>query len=236
MKSEGEITTDQEAQECLSLAEALREILNKYEESPSIGELMEAVGDKGFGLLLIILSLPSALPVPAVGYSTPFGICMVIIAVQIFIGRTQVQLPKRLKKIRIPLKMVQSITGFALHFLKRTEKLIKPRQRWIHSRLGHSILSITIFAMALFMIFPIPGTNTLPAMVIFVIGISIAEEDGLIAVLAIILSMLAAAFSGWLAYWFITEGPEKAAAVYEFIKETIKNWFWSLWGWFRSLF
>lgn len=220
MKSKERITTDQEAQECLSLAEALQEILNKYEKSPSIGDLMEAVGDKGFGLLLIILSLPSALPVPALGYSTPFGICMVIIAVQIFIGRKQVQLPKRLKKIRIPLKMVQSITSFALHFLKRTEKLIKPRQRWIHSRLGHSILSVTIFAMALFMIFPIPGTNTLPAMAIFVIGISIAEEDGLIAITAILFSTLAAAFSGWLVYWFITEGPEKVEA----IKDGIKNW------------
>ena len=215
-----ETITDQEESEYPSLAETLQGILNKYEESPSIGELMEAVGDKGFGLLLIILSLPSALPVPAVGYSTPFGICMVIIAAQIFIGRKQVQLPKRLKEIRIPLKMVQSITSFALHFLRITEKLIKPRQRWIHSRPGHSILAITICAMAVFMIFPIPGTNTLPAMAIFVIGISIAEEDGLIAITAILFSTLAAAFSGWLAYWFITEGPEKVEA----IKDGIKSW------------
>lgn len=215
-----ETTTDSTTQGCQSLAEALQNILNRHEESPSIGELMEAVGDKGFGLLLIILSLPSALPIPAVGYSTPFGICMVIIAAQIFIGRKQLQLPKRLKKIRIPLKMVQAITKFALGFLKKTEKLIKPRQRWIHSGLGHSILSVTIFAMAVFMIFPIPGTNTLPAMAIFVIGVSIAEEDGLIAIMSIILSMLAAAFSGWLVYWFISEGPEKVEA----IKEGIKSW------------
>ena len=226
MTSEQETTTDSINQGHQSLAEALQGILNKYEESPSIGELMEAVGDKGFGLLLIILSLPSALPIPALGYSTPFGICMIIIAAQIFIGRKQVQLPKRLKKIRIPLKLVQSITSFALHFLKRTEKLIKPRQRWIHSRLGHSILSITIFAMAVFMVFPIPGTNTLPALAIFVIGISIAEEDGLIAIMAMALSILAAAFSGWLIYWFISEGPHKVEAV----KEGIKSWLRSRFG------
>ena len=224
MKSEKEITTD--SAEYLSLAEALQSILNKHEKSPSIGELMEAVGDKGFGLLLVILSLPSALPLPAVGYSTPFGICMAIIAAQIFVGRTQVQLPKRLKKIRIPLKMVRSITGFALNFLKKTEKLIKPRQRWIHSRPGHSVLSVTIFIMAIFMMIPFPGTNTLPAMAIFVIGISIAEEDGLIAITAILLSILAAAFSGWLTHLFITEGPEKAEAV----KDGIKNWLKSRFG------
>ncbi len=226
MTSEKEIVTGPTTPDYLSLAETLQGILNKYEKSPSIGELMEAVGDKGFGLLLIILSLPSAIPVPAVGYSTPFGICMVIIAAQIFIGRTEVQLPTRLKKIRIPLKLVRSITSFALGFLKKTEKFIKPRQRWIHSKLGHSILSITISIMAIFMIFPIPGTNTLPAMAIFVIGISIAEEDGLIAITAMLFSTLAAAFSGWLAYWFITEGPGKAEAV----KDGIKGWLKALFG------
>ena len=226
MKPENVLNSDPTESEYLSLAETLQSILNKYEESPSIGDLMAAVGDKGFGLLLIILSLPSALPVPAIGYSTPFGICMVIIAAQIFIGRTQVQLPKRLKKIRIPLKLVQSITSFALHFLKRTEKLVKPRQRWIHSKLGHSILPVTIFAMSIFMIIPIPGTNTLPAMAIFIIGISIAEEDGLIAIMATLFSVLAASFSGWLLYWFITEGPEKVEA----IKDGIKSWIKSLWG------
>ena len=227
MISEKEATMSALTTEYLSLAKTLQAILNKYEENPSIGELMESIGDKGFGLLLIILSLPSALPVPAVGYSTPFGICMVIIAAQIFIGRKQVKLPGRLKKIRIPLKMVQSITGFAIHFLKRTEKLIKPRQRWIHSRFGHSILSVTIFAMAFFMILPIPGTNTLPAMIIFIIGISIAEEDGLIAIVAILLSTLAAAFSGWLAYWFVTEGPEKVEALIDNTKNWIKSLFTS---------
>ena len=220
MTSEANKEIDTEELEYPSLAESLQSILEEYEESPSVGELMKAIGDKSFGLLLIILSLPSALPVPALGYSTPFGICMVIIAIQIFIGRKQVQLPKRLRKIKIPLKIIQSITKFALHFLKRTEKLIKPRQRWIHSRVGHSILSITIFAMALFMIIPIPGTNTLPAMAIFVIGISISEEDGLIAITAIFFSTLAAIFSGWLAYWFVTEGPEKVEA----IKDRIKFW------------
>jgi hypothetical protein len=67
--------------------------------------------------------------------------------------------------------------------------------------------------MAAFMILPIPFTNTLPAMAIFVIGISIAEEDGLIAIAAMLFSTLAAAFSGWILYWTVTEGPDKAEAI-----------------------
>lgn len=50
------------------------------------------------------------------------------------------------------------------------------------------------------MLIPIPGTNTLPAMCVFIIGISIAEEDGLIAIIATLLSVAAALSSGWLAF------------------------------------
>ena len=49
-----------------SLAETLENALaSEHQGGPSIGELTDAVGEKGFGLVLVLLSLPSALPVPA---------------------------------------------------------------------------------------------------------------------------------------------------------------------------
>ena len=50
----------------LSLAATLEHSLAAQDpRGPSLAELTDAVGEKGFGLLLMILSLPSALPVPA---------------------------------------------------------------------------------------------------------------------------------------------------------------------------
>ena len=188
-----------------SLAQTLQNILpEECTQGPSIGELIDKTGDKGFGILLIILSLPSALPLPAIGYSTPFGICIAIIAAQMLIGRKKAGIPNFLRKLRLPLKFAQKMNHFALLLLKKTEILIKPRQRWIHTRPGHSALSIAIFAMAFFMMIPLPGTNTLPAMSVFIIGVSIAEEDGLVAVIAIVLSIAAALCSGWLVYQLIS--------------------------------
>ncbi len=46
----------------------------KTGEDLTLGDITTAVGERGFGILFVLLSLPSALPVPAPGFSTPFGV------------------------------------------------------------------------------------------------------------------------------------------------------------------
>jgi len=187
-----------------SLAQTLQSILDReHTRGLSIGEMIDTAQDKGFGLLLILLSLPSAIPLPAIGYSTPFGICAAIIAFQMFKGQTKVSLPERFRKIILPLKFTQKMSWFSLLLLKKTERFVKPRCFWAHTRIVHTALSVAVFTMASFMIIPLPGTNTLPAISIFVIGVGIAEEDGLITIAAIVLSTIATLLSGWLIYLII---------------------------------
>ena len=79
--------SSEDASHNLPLGETLQELLKADDEHGiSISEITRAVGEKGFGLLLIVLSLPSALPVPAPGYSTPFGLMMALIALQMIRG------------------------------------------------------------------------------------------------------------------------------------------------------
>ena len=119
---------------------------------------------------------------------------------------------------RVHPKLADKMLKSGAAFLRRIETLIKPRMRWIHSRGGHSALGIIISMMAILMIIPIPGTNTLPAMVIFILGVSISEEDGLIAVGAFGCAVLAATFSAIVLYCFYSEGPQAATGVTDWIK------------------
>ena len=58
----------EDASQALPLGETLQKLLNTDDiRGLSINEVTCAVGEKGFGLLLIVLSLPSALPIPAPG-------------------------------------------------------------------------------------------------------------------------------------------------------------------------
>lgn len=203
----------------ISLAQTLENIhIEANEGGPTIGELTNAVGDKGFGVLLMLLALPSALPIPAPGYSIPFGVAMAIIAIQIFIGRQSIWLPKRIMAFRVHPRLANKMLKSGATFLRRIETLIKPRLRWMHSRAGHSALAIIICIMAILMMIPIPGTNTLPAMAIFIIGVSMSEEDGFIAISAIGCALLAATLSGVVLYLFCLEGPQAAAGAKDWIK------------------
>ena len=59
--------SSEDASHHLSLGETLQELLKADDENGiSISEVARAVGEKGFGLLLVVLSLPSALPVPEI--------------------------------------------------------------------------------------------------------------------------------------------------------------------------
>lgn len=205
--------------EHLPLGDALEELLKSDEgRGPSIGEIVDTVGEKGFGLILMVLSLPSALPVPAPGYSTPFGIVIGLIALQMMLGRQTLWVPEKLKCVRIKPSLSKTMLGAAAKFLKRIERFIRPRQRWIRSRPGQAGLSIVIFIMACLMMLPIPLTNTFPAMVIFLIGVGLSEEDGLLAIGAFGIGIVAVCLYAAIIYIFLTQGPEAIDGIKDWIK------------------
>ncbi len=200
---------------CHSLAKTLESVLSSHKGKGSlIGELTEAVREKGFGLLLIILSLPSALPIPAPGYSTPFGLAIAIIAIQMLAGCQTVWLPEKIKGMHIHTGLAEKAIRTASKFLLLIEHLIKPRQHWIVSRSGQAGLATIILIMACLMMLPIPLTNTFPAMVIFTIGVSLSEEDGLLAIAAFGFGIVAVALYSYVIYLVITQGPEAIESIH----------------------
>lgn len=201
-----------------TLSHNLRELLELPGDHLSVRTIAEQVGDKGFGLMLAILSLPSALPVPAPGYSTPFGILLVLLGAQLVAGRSVLWLPERALKKEITKKFAGKVFGAGTKMLHLTEKLIRPRMRWINSVGGRMFLGIIVIAMAALMILPIPMTNTFPAMVIFLIGVALSEDDGLAALAAFAAGLLAAAFYAYIIYLLATVGVDGVLELKDWIK------------------
>ncbi len=164
-----------------SLSENLKSLVDPNNpQDLSLRRVLDAIEEKSFGLLLLILSLPSALPVPAPGYSTPFGIVLSILAIQMMKGHTKPVIPDKFKKISIGHKLAKRMIDAACKVLGLTERFIKPRFLWVGSRNGQRALGIVVLTMACLMILPIPYTNTFPAMVIFMLGVGLIEDDGLV--------------------------------------------------------
>jgi len=202
------------------LSQELEALLRTDGETLTVEELVERVGDRGFGLLLLVLSLPSAMPVPAAGYSVPFGLLLLVLAVQMLIGKTHPVFPRRLERVRISQSFAQKLLSGAAWVFTKLEWIIRPRLKWIGSKGGRSLMGGLVLVMALLMMIPIPMTNTFPAFVVFLIGIGLTEDDGLFAIGACLVGVLAVVLYAALVWAMIVYGPE----VVDTIKETIKGW------------
>jgi hypothetical protein len=212
----------EDASHHLPLGKTLQELLKANDEHGiSISEVTRAVGEKGFGLLLIVLSLPSALPVPAPGYSTPFGLVMALIALQMICGRRAVWLPHNIGTIRIKPKLADMMIGSASRFLSKIERYIRPRQKWIRGRSGQASLALVVLIMACLMMLPIPLTNTFPAIVIFMIGVGLSEEDGLLAIGAFTVGCCAVLLYMGIVYIVLIQGVEAIELIKDWIKSLV---------------
>ncbi|MCC0176704.1 exopolysaccharide biosynthesis protein [Waterburya agarophytonicola K14] len=176
--------------------------LNRYffqeerAEKVTLSDILNLTGERVFGFLLAVLSLPSALPIPAPGYSIPFGIAMFFLAIQLVVGRDRPWFPDKLLQGSMKLETVQKFLKMGLPWVKRIEKITKPRLAYLCTSIpGKIILGCAIALMSISMMIPIPGTNTLPAMGIFVTAFGLLEDDGLICIIGLFVCSLGLALT-----------------------------------------
>ncbi|MGK7876233.1 MAG: exopolysaccharide biosynthesis protein [Xenococcaceae cyanobacterium] len=159
-----------------------------------LADILSLAGERIFGFLFVILSLPSALPIPAPGYSIPFGILMFLLAIQLIVGSKRPWLPKRMINRSMKLERVQGIFKAGIPWLQRIEAVTRPRISYICTSLpGRVVIGVAIALMSISMMIPIPGTNTLPAIGIFIIGFGLQEDDGFISLGGLVVCLIAAA-------------------------------------------
>jgi len=168
----------------LELSGDLDDLVQGTARPIQLRELLLRLGDRSFGLVLIVLAVPSALPIPAPGYSTPLGVLIFLIALQMIVGRQRIWLPERVLRWQFSSAVAQKALRGLIKSLRIFEKFLRPRYTWICAGLGIRLFGLLAASLAVLMCVPLPLTNTLPALVIFVVGLSLTEDDGILAVLA----------------------------------------------------
>ena len=159
----------------------------------TLEDVLELAGERIFGFLFVILSLPSALPLPAPVISIPFGIIMIFLAAQLIIGRQEPWLPEKFAKRPIKLETAQKFVKAGIPFLQKIEAVSRPRLPFVCTTIpGKVIIGLAIALMSTFMMIPVPGTNTLPAIGIFVTGFGLLEDDGAISLGGLTICAIAA--------------------------------------------
>ncbi|MDR2768949.1 MAG: exopolysaccharide biosynthesis protein [Puniceicoccales bacterium] len=169
--------------------------------------LVDQLKEQGFGALILLLSIPSALPIPAAGYSTPFGIILALLGLQLIFGCEVPWYPKRwnIKRLSLSKKWVT----FACKMLRIVEIFTRPnRCVYLQYVFNRCVIGINIFILSVIMALPIPLTNTLPAAIILLFGVGLLEKDGLFLCFAQVCSMIATSIYVFAAYWISVFGIE----------------------------
>ena len=189
-------------------------------ERVTLNDILTLAGERVFGFLFVLLALPSALPVPAPGYSVPFGILLFLLAVQLIVGSKIPWFPERFRQHAIPLKQAQGVLKTGLPWLRRIEALSRPRLTPVCTSLpGRVIIGCAIALMAVSMMIPVPLTNTLPAIGIFVVGFGLIDDDGAISLAGLVLCVLGAILTSSVLLF----GYTAVRAAITFFKESLFN-------------
>lgn len=131
-----------------------------------------------FGFVLCLVALPSALPVPAPGFSMPFGLMIVFLAAQLLWGRKTLWLPHSWLKKEFSLQPYHRKIAVVLKFVHFFEWFVRPRLSFVYA-LGLPVLAFVMLLCGVSMLIPIPGTNSLPALGVFLMSLGMIEKDGL---------------------------------------------------------
>jgi hypothetical protein len=172
----------------LHTSRLLRQFLKRHAEQEfvSLGDLVAELGDRAYGPVLVICTLPEALPLPVAGVSAIVAIPLMLVSAQLSLGFSRPRLPRWLAKRQWKRQNLAKVVEKGLHYLEKTEKIVRPRWGFITSRLGQRLLGLFILMLAVIIALPIPFGNMLPAIAIAIISLGMSEGDGLLVVIGVV--------------------------------------------------
>jgi hypothetical protein len=142
-------------------------------EDITLGDMAEAFGDRAFGLLILLLCLPSLLPLMASVFGTP----MLILGIQMGMGRRVPKLPGFIARRSIRRSDLLRLSGASSKWLRRIEQYVKPRPGFFTSPIGDRLFGWLTAYVAIMLILPGPGTNGPPAFGNIVMALGLVEHD-----------------------------------------------------------
>ena len=159
----------------------------------TVGEILAALKDRGFGVFMILFALPNAV-IP--GISFILGAPVVLFALQLAFGQGEVWLPEVMRRQKLSSVLFEKVAARVETFLVWVEKRSMPRWCSIVSGAGERVLGLYIAVVAAFLMMPVPFGNGLPALGIALMAVGLIEKDGKAAVAGMILGFLGAVYIG----------------------------------------
>lgn len=176
---------------------ALRRLIVATEtiERPTVGEMVDVLGRSGHGLVLILLAVPSFIPVPGLPTGLVFGVALMLVAVQMIRGQETVALPDWIRKQALPRSALVKTIETMDSWMSRLERLLRPRLHALTQGAALSIVGLLILIMGITLLLPVPFGNQGPAFAVMVFAFGIMEKDGAAIIAGAVLAAIGFAWN-----------------------------------------
>lgn len=190
------------------LSDILKSLSESEEPDMTLGDVVRALGERGFGALILLFAAPNLIPLPP-GSSFVFGVPLVFITAQLMIGQDKVWLPKRLNDAKLGGGRLLHLLQRLVPYVVKVEKLLKPRGTLLTSSLGERFTGLAGLFCAIVLLLPIPGANMAPAFALCCFALGLIEQDGVAMAggwLGVISTLFILYFLGSVAFLFLRTG------------------------------
>jgi len=175
---------------------ALRSAIDAMDgDKLTLGELVDALGRSGQGLVLLLLALPAFIPVPALPTGFVFGTALSLVALQMMAGRESLALPGVLRRQSLPRQAVISTVERLDGFMTRLDGVLRPRLLSLTDRAATIIVALLIFILGVMLVLPIPFGNQGPAFAIVIFAFGLLERDGVAILAGVVFAIIGVAWN-----------------------------------------
>jgi hypothetical protein len=174
-------------------------ILNKINEAAdqhdplTFGDVMDVLGQQSFAPILLLIGLVMAVPGPAdiPGVPVVLGLLVITVAGQIVLHREHLWIPAWIERKKVRASQARKMVAWVRTPAQWMDWLAKPRYQWLVNRTGSSLVAIAciLIAMTTPVLEFVPFSANVAGAAIAAFAIALLAKDGLLAGVAISLSL-----------------------------------------------
>lgn len=166
------------------------------EGSITLGDLVACTGERGFGLIMVILGLPMLIPILPPGSSTIVGPIYAIFAFQMIRGAQSPWVPRGLRDRMLSATAVRILRERGVPLIRAAERWSRPRGIWFAEQLVLRLVGVMVLLMGLILLGPFPLLNTPPAISVMLMGIALLNDDIVFLLAGILVGGISIGFLG----------------------------------------
>ena len=185
-------------------------------QRPRLGDLIGALDERAFGLLLLIFALPCCIPL-LWGIPQVVALPMLALTGQIAAGRQSPWLPAALADRRFDAEGLQGVVRRTQRYVGWAERFARPRLTSLTEGRGLRVVGALLAVPCASILVPLPSTNTAPGIGVAVASVGLIERDGLLVLLGLLFGL------AWVVF-LVTVVALFGLGAIELVGDLIRGW------------